>query len=562
MKLKSFVKTNWTYFFLFFSVLALIISMLLNKGYFEVLSVGNVYWYQARQVLSILFLYVLGVLFMKGIQHKLDDLMVHLLAFPAAICLWCFMSQFLLLADLTYRFWRVLFLMCAFIACCYLIRRFKHIPLIKPALPLGKTAAVIAGIACLVSTGFIYIVLNYDSYFYFSDYGKALTLMMSYKDIVSDNSFVLTNIGQFLPLVSAYATYFKIDTIIPIQSFMIINLFAAYAVCVYRYARRQLNVQRACWYTALFTVLLASCSVFFLFTNWILSNTWIMFYLFFMFWLGMQEEPDSYGNCLHYGVDVSLLICGFAVAITMLRKDGLIIVCFVFICYSIKQSRYAFPSTGTCTETAAKPAFLSAWLRQSLLPALLLLPAAAYLVFYIYYLRNIIYARTTLAAGSSLLADHQVKPMLLLVGLVFVYLLILRIPAEKIFKKHLPHAMTIVFALGLGLLCLLDIRRFIDYMDVWVRNLGGTAFGYSMIGILLLLCLCFLKRSDYDYPLYLSIGYILLIFIIYWNKGNTETNIDNSGLRALYQIIPILFCSIALHITGLFTSPSFPNKKA
>ncbi len=551
MKLKSVAKANWSYLFLGFSVLVLVISMFLNKSYFEALSIGNVYWYQLRQVLSILFLYVIGFAFMKVIQHKLDDLMVCLFAFPSAICLWCFMSQFLLLADLTYRFWRVLFLMCAFIAFCFFVRKLRHIPLVKPTLPLAKSAAVIAGIACLVSTGFHYIVLNYDSYFYFADYGKALTLMMSYKDIVSDNSFVLTNIGQFLPLVSAYATYFRIDSIIPIQGFMIVNLFAAYAICIYRYAHRYTDAKKSGWYTALFSALLLSCSVFFLFTNWILSNTWIMFYLFFMFWLGMLEEPESHGKCLSYGVDIALLICGFAGAITMLRKDGLIIVCFVFLCYSIKQSRFAFKPAGYATDLTGKTTFGAAWLRQSLLPALLLLPSVAYQVFYIYYLRHIIYARTTLAAGSSLLADHQVKPMLLLVALVCAYLLVLRIPAEMIFKKYLPHAMTAVFVLGLGLLCVLDIGRFIDYVDGWIRNLGGTAFGYSIIGILLLLCISLLKRSAYDYSLCLSIGYILLVFIIYWNKGNAETNIDNSGIRALYQILPIFFCSAAFHVLPL-----------
>ena len=554
MKLKTFAKTNWPYLFLGFSVLFLVISMFLNKGYFEALSNYNIYWYQLRQVLAILFLYAFGFLFMKVIQHKLDDFMVYLFAFPAGICLWCFMSQFLLLAEFTYRFWRVLFLMCAFIAFCYLIRRLRHIPLIKPALPIGKSAAIIAGIACLVSTGFNYIVLNYDSYFYFADYGKALTLMMSYRDFLTDNTFVLTNIGQFLPLISAFATYFRIDSIVPIQGFMIVNLLVAYAACIYRYVRRYLDAKKSGWYTTLFTALLLSCSVFFLFTNWILSNTWIMFYLFFLFWLGMMEEPDSHDRCLTYGVDVSLLICGFAGAITMLRKDGLIIVCFVFLCYSIKQSKFALKPAEYSSPLAIKATLGASWLRQSLLPFLLLLPSVAYEVYYIYYLRHIVYARTTLAAGSSLLADHQVKPMLLLVALACFYLLVLRIPAEMILKKYLPHAMTVVFVLGLGLVSVMDVGKFIDYIDAWIRNFGGTAFGYSMLGILLLFCLCFIKNTAYDYSLCLSIGYILLILIIYLNKGNWETNVDNSGLRALYQILPIFFCSMAFHCHTLFLS--------
>lgn len=558
MKAK-FILKNWSYIFLIFSILLFIISMFSNKSYFEAISINTVYCYQTRQVLCILLLYAIGFSFLKAIQHKLDDLAVCLLSFPTALCLWSFSSELLLLCDITYRFWRVLFLICIFIAACYLIRTIKHLPLIKSSLSFCKVASIVIGISCLVSTGFLYIVLNYDSYFYFSNYGKALALMMSYKDIVSDNSFVLTNIGQFLPLVSAYATYFKIDTIIPIQAFMIINLLLAYTVCIYRYARNFLSFKKATEYAALFLLILVTCSPFFLFTNWILSNTWVMFYLFFMFWLSLQEDAHSHNSGLYYGIDIALLICLFAIAITMLRKDGLVIVSFLFVCYSIKHSLEA---TTIDSINRIAPFSWYRWLRYSLLPALLLLPATAYLTFYIYYLRHIICAQTTLATGSSLLAEHQTKPMLLIVGLVFIYLLFLHIPAEIFFKKYLPHIMTMVFIMGILSLCLIDITRFIEYTDAWLRNLGGTAFGYSAIGILLSFGICLLKKSNYDYPFYLSINYILLVLIIYWNKGNTETNIDNSGLRALYQIIPIFFCSMAFRILPILLSANNTTKGA
>lgn len=541
------------YLFLVCSALLFTISMFTNRSYFHALAAGSVCFYQLRQVLCILFLYLLGYLFLKTIQHRLDGLWVCLLAFPAAICLWCFMSEFLLLADFTYRFLRVLFLISAFILLCFFIRRFRKIPLCRPTLPVLKTIAVIAGTACLVSTGYNYIIVNYDSYFYFSDYGKALTLMMSYKDIVSDNSFVMTNIGQFLPLVSSYATYFKIDTIIPIQGFMILNLLAAFAVCVYRYAKSAFPVKKAICYTVLFTLLLISCSPFLLFTNWILSNTWIMFYLFFLFLLGMKERPEDHAFPLFgagsspLDADRALLICGFSVAVTMLRKDGIAFVCFLFICYSWMWSSQGQPRRHGRTASGFR-----AWCRSSLPLTLLFIPSAGYQLFYIYYLRHIIYARTTLAYGTSLLSDKFSAMILLAAAAVLLYLLFLHSIAEKLFKKYLPHAITVFLLLVLLLLCIKDVGRFIDYTDTWIRNLAGTAFGYSCLGILLFVCLILLSRPPYDYLLFATAGSALLTLIIYWNKGNLELNIDNSGLRALYQIIPIFFLASAVHLRRLF----------
>lgn len=570
----KWLKRNWPFIFFAISLLLFALSMIANNHYFRRLSNGNVCLYQLTQVGSILFLYTIGYLFIKAIRHKLDDLFTCLMAFPAGICLWCFMSQFLLLADFTYRFLRVLFLMAAFILLCYFIRRRLIMPPQDLKFPKRKTLCVIIGAACLVSTGCSYIILNYDSYFYFSDYGKALTLMMSYKDIVSDNSFVLTNIGQFLPLVSSYATYFGLDSMVHLQGFMILDVLAAYAVCIYRYARIHFPAVRCGLYTVLFTFMLVSCSAFFIFTNWLLSNTWIMFYLFFLFILGMpalpggiriyesqpnnpasRREPRKIGP----GVDICLLLCGFSGTVTMLRKDGIVIVCFLFICYSIWLF-HANPSANALAEFSPASS-LSMRLKKfrrffadSLLPTLLFLPSALYQLFYIYYLRHILYAKTTLAFGTSLLSDNFMKMLLLSIAATLLYLLFLHRPAHKILGKYLPHAVTAVLLLGLVLFAVRDIGRFIDYTDSWIRNLGGTAFGYSILGILMLAVLILLSRPSYDYSLFMVVGYTLLTLIIYWNKGNTETNIDNSGLRALYQILPVFFCAAAFRVGALFSS--------
>lgn len=552
MKRFKIKKSIYCYLFLALSVLLLLISASSNQAYFNRLSIQNVYLYQIRQALSVLFLFAVGYLFLKLIQHRLNGLWVCLMAFPSGICLWCFMSQFLLLGGFTYRLWRVLFLIGAFLLFCYILRvclqkyasrktpgadgSFGIWKLQRFELPVLPAIAVITAVACLVSTGYNYVILNYDSYFYFSDYGKAVALMMSYKDdILTDNSFVLTNIGQFLPMVSAYATLWDLDTIFPIQGFLIINVIIAFAACIYRYAIRSFSAKKALCYTIFFTLLLISCSPFLLFTNWVLSNSWIMFYYFLLFYLGLTYDPK------HPGLDYALLICGFSAAVTMLRKDGAIIVCFLFICYSLHLSK------------SIPPQAKHDRMKQSLGLALLFIPSGAYQLFYIYYLKHILYAVTTLSYDTSLLNADTRALLTAAISATFLYLLFFHLIAESLFKKYLPHIITVCMIMVFGLFIFKNRTIFLDFTDAWFRNLAGTAFGFSIFSILLLCCLIILVRPGYDYSVFMLVGYALIILIIYWNKQNLDIGVDNSGLRALYQIIPVFYCVAAVKLIPLFT---------
>lgn len=565
------------YLFCAVCMLLLAISMFMNRGYFHHLAYGSVVWYQTKQALALLALFMVGYLFLKVIQHHLSEVWICLLAFPTAVCLWCFCSEFLLLADFTYRFLRVCFLIGAGTLACYLFRRARHIPIQPVAfstennasadgaisagsaltsartqvLTLSRILAIVFGICCLVSTGWTYVIFNYDSYFYFSDYGKGLTLLMSYKDIVSENSFVLTNIGQFLPLVSSYMTYFGLDSGAPVLGFFIINLYAAFGTAVFEQTRSRFGAKRAVCYAGFSTLLLATCSIFFLYTHWVLSNTYIMFYLFFLFYLGKEHWKVP-------SVDRALLICLYALAVTMLRKDGLVVICLVFVCYSVRK---LYPS----------------WIL-----ALLFLPSAVYQFFYIYWLRHVIYARTTLAFGTSLLSDNFMKLLLLGVTATFLYLLLLHLLAERILKKYLAHGLTLFLVAAFCWFLSKNLSVSIDFIDAWLRNLSGFGFGFSILQILLLITLvlivnhmpgmgtsnAFIGSGDsgvpvkikpskmrYEYAWFFIVGNILITMIIYRHKGNLEVGIDNSGLRSLYQIIPVFYYAAMTTIAPLFAKP-------
>lgn len=541
MILTTFFKKKWSYLVLIIGIVLFTIGIFTNGFTFSQITGRSIVLYQFIQLASIIILFVFGYVFLKIIQDKLSDIWIILLSFPAGLCLYVFCANIFLLCDFTLKLERVIISLVLLLIILLTVRKkaLKKV-LIKPSLPIQNTICIVLGLVLAASSGLIYIIVNYDSFFYFSDYGLTLSKYMCYKDFVSDNSYVLTNIGQFLPIVGSYSGFLGLNTIFHIHSLMFVNTCIIFGVAIYEHLITRSSRKKSIIVTLLATLAFTTCSPFFLFGNWLLSNSWIMFFLLIFFILGSKHifcQPKLY-------VDVCLILCGLTLAITMLRKDGLIIVIFMYICLSFSQSKMR----------KDYPSFRYRY-KHSLILALLYLPSGLYLCSYMYILRNILHASTTLAYNDSLLAPRMIILPLLACG-TLLYLLLLFIPAEKIFRKHLPLLSTMALLILIGLYSLKDVEHFIDYIDVWSRNFSGIAFGFAGIQLLTLIIVIFGTVKSYDIDLFFIVGYILLIFALYWNKGNLETDIDNSGLRAICQIIPCIYYLGIKKITNIPLSMS------
>ena len=506
---------------LFLSLIFFVISIFYNRDYLFSIANCSSFSFQVKQFLSIITLYICGFLFLKIIQSSLPSIWVYLLAFPCGAAIWSFACEAFLLCDFTLRPWRVVVLIVLFLATLLVIRLFLlKQPLKHSSTGIAIPVCLVLSISLLVSSGIFFIVVNYDSYFYFSDYGKAIAKLMCYKDIVSSDSYVLTNIGQFLPLISTYATYWGIDTIFPYHLFMLLNLLITFSYSIYETAITHFSKRKTILITIAFCIMLISCSPFFLFSNWVLSNSWIMFYLFplFLLWYKTNEH--------HY--DALMIICLFSLAITMLRKDGLIIVSFLLLAYSLylgKKKALSFTERAPINHRLA----------------LVFLPCAIYDILYIYILKNELYATVHTAASNSFITAKNQFLITLCSIVVVLYLLFVFYPLERLFKNKLPIIISLGIFLAFSGIMLINYPNSLEYIDAWCRNFAGIGFGYSIFLLLFLFGLSLILSKEYDYALFVIIGYILLVFIIYESKGNTETNIDNSGLRAFVQIIPVLF---------------------
>lgn len=506
--------------YLFCCMILFIASILLNADYFYKLAYDNLILYQIKQVCSILVLYIIGYLFLKSVQSYFNEIWLVLLSVPCGVALWVFAGQFLFMCNITYMMHRVLIGLVLMIIVCHIIRIKTGHPVKGMPVPAIDVILVVTGTALMVSTGWNYINMNYDSYLYFADYGKMMAIAGDYREWNTSNAFVITNVGQFLPTLNSYTAFWGLDSCIPIQSFLTLNMVAIFGVGIYDMQGEQTNERKKIWYSILFTVAMATCTCIVVFANWMLSNAFIMYYLLIAGILGMRSPGKAHA-------DYMLVISGCSLAITMLRKDGMILVCFLFICYC-------------CNKIIS-----SRWL------ALLFLPSIAMQLYYIGYVRIFLRTDAHTARGTSLLNNTFVAMLAAAAVITLIYILFL----HRFFEKWLKQRIYLFILAGMIIAVLgailLKFSLSVDHIDAVFHVLVSPAYGFSLLSWLVLLAAVLVTRPKIDYSLFLIIGYCLLTFLIYWNKGNTEQGIDNSGMRTFVQVVPLIYYVAAYQLKDI-----------
>lgn len=492
-----------------FSLIIFIISIFLNREYFYKLAYDNLLLYQLKQVVTTLIMFVIGYLFMKAVQGYFDNGWVILLAMPCGVALWVFVAQFLCLTNITYMMHRTFIVIGAIIVLCFAIRKAAKYPIRDRLLPSEVECLWIGGTILLVSTGLNYVNMNYDSYLYFANYGKMMAFSGDYREWNTNNAFVITNIGQFLPTLNSYTAFWGLEYCLPILSFMILNMFAIFGRAVYELTDK-MQLRKRIGYTILSIFALTSCTCVVVYGNWMLSNSFIMYYLTIAGIMGANVPKKI-------SLDYALVLSGCGVAITLLRKDGIILVCFLFVCY--------------CCNHVAKGKVLS----------LLFLPSAVIQFYYIGYVRFFLNSQTYTALGTSILNNKFIILTGMAVFITIVYLL----AGHRWMVRWFGEKLNIIILAGMliAIICAIaiNIETSIEHIDAIFHVLVSPAYGFSLLMWLLFLALIFSEKVEWNYEILLVIGYCMLAFLIYWNKGNREQGIDNSGMRTFVQIVPMIF---------------------
>jgi len=523
-----------------------IVSLFVNCGYFEHLAYDSVVSYELRQLLAILLLFVLGFVFFSIVRDTLSAQWIVLFSMPVGICLWVFSSFFLLLVGIPYTFFSTMLLIGIILISIFATQyRRLHskaaafVPYIRAALPF---MLLFAGFAFLTAGGFNYSFVSYDSYFYFINYGHTLTIVKNFQDIVGDNSFTLTNISQFLPLLHSYTAFWGLDQAFQIQACLTYNLIAAFFYGIYQFTAGifspdgspDKNIpavnQKAAAFSALFTLLLASSTSFIISSAWVLANMYCMVYIFFLFLAAFLVSH------LNNASREAMILIGFCfAALTLLRKDGIIFTAFFLICFGSIR-------------------LFSKWRL-----ALIFLPSALVEAWWLYYVRVVLSPDVSQGVYSSIANNKNI----FFVGCIllgsYAYILIGHDILHWL-ETHLP-LITEYYIIFIGMAVLLyysytvkeDI--IIDNFDFVIRNMFRypSSWGISALFFGVLLVFSLVPAFRLDYLHFVWSGYAFLNLVSYCIVDNKSfwLNWDDSYNRVLLQIVPVFVFIMAVKVTKL-----------
>lgn len=537
---------NLFFSFLFAVLCALFFlgSMFVNRGYFEALAYDNVFLYEGKQLLCIAVLFFIGAFFLRCCMQKLSGAWILCFAFPIGCCIWVFVSLILLLLGIPYTFWITSACIAAFLAAVLFLCRHAQERFLPNHLFSQETLAFLLlffGIACIVSSGFVYKFVSYDSYFYFTNYGHTLAEVNNFQDIVGTNSFTLTNISQFLPLLNAYTSFWGLDQCFQIQAFLTANVTVCFAYGLYRYALHSaasFSSKYALIYSGLFTLLLFSSTSFVTVSSWVLANMYCMVYLFLAFLAGflLCSLSENSTDCL-------ILISFFLTALTQLRKDGIIFVAFLLICF--------------CSAD-----FFS---KKQL--ALLFLPAVISEAAWLFYVRVILNAQVAQATFSSIANNKNIFFVCAVIAGSYCYLFFAHNIILQITKKIPALTEYMILLAGMSLLFLAsfflkDADTIIDNVDFVIRNIFRYPSSWGISGLIFgfLIVLSVIKRFELDYFQFIWCGYAFLNLISYCIVDSKWfwLNWDDSYNRVLLQIVPVFVFVMAVKILPLLQS-CIPN---
>lgn len=491
-----------------------IISIFVNRSYFEALAYDTVFSYELRQLAALLVMFAIGFLFLLFLRETLSAAWIVLFSLPTGLCLWSIVSLLLLLTGIPYTFGGTM--LCIFIVLAALLftARFRKRSSISPDF-IKQSAPFLLfffGLALLAASGFMYSFVSYDSYFYFTNYGHTLTIVKNFKDIVGTNSFTLTNISQFLPLVHSYTAFWGLDQAFQMQSFLASDVIAVFFYSLYLFTDVRHTGKKALAYCILITVLLATSTSFIVASTWILANMYCMAYIFFAMLLSeiffSAAKKEAY-----------VLAALFFTALTLLRKDGIIFVCFLMIYFALKNN----------------------WGKKTLF--YIFFPSILFELWWLFYVRIVLKATVKQAAFTSIANNANVAFVVAAITATCIYLFIL----HPFLEKRLPFPETwLIYAGMLALLILLTLRdwnQVVDNIDMTIRNMFLYPASWGISGILFGLLLVFTllqHKAFWDVDTFLWLGYTILNFISYCAVGKyLWVNWDDSYNRIVLQIIPV-----------------------
>jgi len=486
--------------------------------------------YGFRQLLSIIIVFSLGYIYLNLI-NGINERWHLLLSFPAGMVIWVVISYVELIVGIHYTLWGTLALAYGLLAAAHLVLKKR----IKGIIQERNIFIILLSAAFVAASGMNYIFRSFDTFFFFTNYGHALSIWGTFDNFVGERVYVFNQIGQFFPILNSLASFLGLDQGFQMMVFAGYNLLLIFAISMLEMLKKSTihkeGMRKAFALTA--TILLVSSTSFIIGSRWILANMYCMLYIFIIMLLVAMQLED------HEGVSKSaavIIIASLGAGLGILRKDGIIFMAFLVICIgAIRQ-------------------FNKIELLEMFLPAAV--TEGLWILFVKVILgtrdpgRQVRYGSTTIASNKNVLF------IVAIIVAVILYILIGRdilLFIEKKTKYITQYWIMLAFLVMLIIPCIKKKGWLIfDNFDYTVRNLFGkdSAWGLSAYILVAILVLSMLSGVRLDFGNFVWIGYAVLNFVSYSIIDDKVlwVNWDDSYSRVLMQIIPICLWVCCMHI--------------
>lgn len=478
--------------------------------------------YMLDQVLTILVLFLMGLLPMLILKEKISYRWILLLAFPMGLSLFGVLGFLLLITGIRFDLTGIIiaYVIVVFIATLYGVKNrggivniiHMHMVNINPIIiPVIAAAVVIPAVAAC--SGILPQIVTNDSVYYYSVYPSILLHDGFYTASLDK---YLTNVGQTTAIIQCLPFMFGFDETFGIQHFFNMNSILIFFAALYDEVKKSfVNRNTGIILSALCTLFLITSEPFLVISSWILSNVYFMgffFATFYIFVKTVDENADS--------ADYDFLLVFLCSMLIMTRMEGGVMV----LCLALALSTM---------RVSAKKMLLTFGLPLTIIE--------------IGY-----YVNLYLKIGiNPLYSFLDMKTAVLMCGMIAAFVVYITLIRDRLPEAYTPVFLIIALIAGNAGLLIINHSRYITNIRAFFMNIrlgnGWGIFWIMIVVYIVLLVSEVIRRRFRNIPVrvFLPAAMVLTVFAVCFARGGVlAIRTSDSGNRVLMEMVPVITYSV------------------
>ncbi|MBQ7724134.1 MAG: hypothetical protein IJT63_00870 [Lachnospiraceae bacterium] len=478
--------------------------------------------YMLNQVLTILVLFLMGLLPMLILKEKISYRWILLSAFPLGLSLFGVLGFLLLITGIRFDLMRIIiaYVIVLLIAMLYGVKSRgsivniiqMHKVNINPInIPVIAAAVIIPAVASC--SGILPQVVTNDSVYYYSVYPSILLHDGFYTASLDK---YLTNVGQTTAIIQCLPFMLGFDETFGIQHFFNMNSILIFFAALYDEVKKNsVNRKTGIILSSLCTLFLITSEPFLVISSWILSNVYFMGFFFTVFYIFVKTVDENADSADYY-----LLLVFLCSMLIMTRMEGGVMV----LCLALALSTM---------RVSGKKLLLTFGLP-------LVITEVGY------------YVNLYLKIGiNPLYSFLDMKTAVLMCGMIAAFIVYITLIRNRLPETYTPVLLIAALIAGNAGLLVINHSRYITNIRAFIMNIrlgnGWGTFWIMIVIYIVLLVIEVIGRRFRNIPVrvFLPAAMVLTVFAVCFARGGVlAVRTSDSGNRVLMEMVPVITYSV------------------